>query len=51
LPVFASCFAFFPAFFFFSDGIVLYCANEVKKTFHQLQNGFPELSPHRQTIR
>ncbi len=33
LPVFASCFAFLAAFFFFKDGIKPYCAYEAKKTF------------------
>jgi len=28
LPVFASCFAFFAAFFFFSDGIILPCSSD-----------------------
>jgi len=32
-PVFASCFAFFAAFFFFRDGMMLYCAEDAKKTF------------------
>jgi len=27
LPVFASCFAFFAAFFFFRDGIILPCSS------------------------